>query len=741
MPRASPGLLAWNGGEISELAQARVDLDVYARCLSRLENMIPLPQGGATGRPGSRYIAAVRNSAVAAWYINFVFSDDDAVMLVLNDGYIRFIVNYAVVESSPGVPYEIAHPWAAADLPNLQWVQSADVLYVACAGYKTRKIARSATTSWALTTPDFNEGPFLSDNTDETLAMSFSARTGSGVTITMSNPHFESGHVGSLFLVFPTSLAVTGLSPWEPSTTTTVGDRTYYNGRIYSASAVGTAGKTGTVPPIHDEGSRYDGKQGTNVQWLFEGSLYGIFRVTAYTDSTHVTATILKTIPFPLAAASTTRWAEGAWNDLNGYPQTVTLYQDRLVFAGTTQQPDTVWASVVGDYLNFAPRDSGGLVTADYAVTVTVASQSVNEIRHIIPDGTGILALTTGGEYLIAPSTNNEPFSQSNVRAIPQTTSGASRVRPSKVGLVTLSLQKGSQILREIAFAYDNDRYKARDTTILHPYILGDGAVSQAYSAAPYGVLWLALSDGTMAALTYDQDEQLTGWQRHTIAGTNAFVECLQTIPSPDGSLDDIFLIVRRTVNGSTVRYIEYLDHSWRLDGDMADALYMDAGVTKTGASATITGLSHLEGQTVGVLADGTVHPDCVVSGGSVTLNGTYTKRTAGLKYRQRGRSVRIEAGSADGTAQGKTKRISSIAFRVYNSLAFLYGTDAAQERTLLRDPSMPMSGPVTPLTGDTHRTPWPGGYETDGYVCFEQDQPIPLTIVGAWPILDTQEK
>lgn len=740
MPRAAPGLISWNGGEISELAQARVDLDIYARCLSRLENMIPLPQGGATGRPGSRFIAEVRNSAKPAWFINFVFSDDDAVMLVLNDGYIRFVVNYEIVESSPGVAYEIAHPWADADLPLLQWVQSADVLYVACKGYKQRKIARSGTTSWALTTPDFNDGPFLDDNSDSTLAMSFSARTGS-ITVTMSNPYFESGHVGSLFLVWPTSLAVSGLSPWEPSVTTTVGDRTYYNGRIYSASSVGTSGKTGTVPPIHEEGSRYDGKQGVNVQWAYEGSLYGILRVTGYTNNKTVTATVLKTIPFPLASASTTRWAEGAWNDLNGYPQTVTIYQDRLCFAATEQQPDTLWSSVVGDYLNFAPRDSGGLVTADYAVTVTVASQQVNEIRHLVPDGTGIFALTTGGEYLIGPSTNNEPFSASNVRAIPQTTIGSARVRPAKVGPVTLFLQKGAEVLREAAFAYDNDRYKARDTTILHPYVLNSGAISLAYSGAPYGVLWGALDNGTIAALTYDQDEELTGWQRHTIAGTDAVVECTSTIPSPDGAIDDVFLIVARTIDGATVRYIEYIDHSWPLDGDMAEACYVDSAVTQTGAASTITGLDHLEGETVGVLADGTVHPDCVVSGGSITLNGTYTTRTAGLKYRQRGRSVRIEAGAADGTAQARTKRISSVAFRVFNSLAFLFGTDDKQERTILRDPSMPMSGPVTPLTGDTRRMPWPGGYGTDGYICFEQDQPVPLTILGAWPILDTQEK
>ena len=740
MPRAAPGLIAFNGGEISELAQARVDLDVYARCLSRLENMIPLPQGGATGRPGTRFIAAVRNSSKPAWFINFVFSDDDAVMLVLNDGYIRFIVNYAVVESAPGVAYEIAHPWADADLSLTQWVQSADVLYVACKGYKQRRIARSGTTSWALTTPDFDDGPFQDENTNSSLAMAFSGRTGS-ITVTMSNPYFEAGHVGSLFLVWPTSLAVSGLSPWEPSVNTTVGDRVYYNGRIYSAAAVGTANKTGTVAPIHDEGSRYDGKQGTNVQWTYEGSLYGVLRVTGYTNSTTVTATVLKTIPFPLAGVSTTRWAEGCWNDLNGYPQTVTLYQDRLCFAGTEQQPDTLWASVVGDYLNHAPRDTGGLVTADYAVTVTIASQAVNEIRQIVPDGTGILALTTGGEYLIAPSTNNEPFGPSNVRAIPQTTIGSARVRPAKVGPVTLYMQKGATVLREAVFAYENDRYKARDTTILHPYVLSSGVNSMAYSGAPYGVLWTSLGGGTISALTYDQDEELTGWQRHSIAGTDAFVECLQTIPSPDGAIDDIFLIVRRTVNGATVRYIEYIDHSWPLDGDMADACYVDSAVTQTGAASTITGLSHLEGETVGILADGAVHADRVVSGGSVTLDGTYTKRTAGLKYRQRGRSVRIEAGAADGTAQAKTKRISSVSFRVFNSLAFLYGTDAIQERTILRDPSMPMSGPVTPLTGDTHRTPWPGGFETDGYICFEQDQPVPLTVVGAWPILDTQEK
>jgi len=734
MARTRPPLLAFNNGEISELAQARVDLDSYQRSLSRCLNFLPLRQGGITRRPGSRYVATVRNSARPSFCMPFIFSDDDAVLLVLNDGYIRFFKDHAPIESSPGVPYEIAHPWDDSVLFKLSFVQSADVLYVTTESYSIYLISRLADTNWTITFPSITQGPFLDDNTDLTITVTPSVLTGAG-TLTASSAIFSPDHVGALFLIWATDLTTPSLSPWEPSKAVVINTRTYYNGRIYLALNSAT---TGTVPPTQDEGNRWDGQAAASVEWAFESSLYGIVSIQSYTSSTQVGITVLKTLPSPVAFTPSNRWAFGAWSVYEGLPRTVTFYQDRLTFGGTTNSPDTIWMSASGDYLNFAPRDSGGLVVADLGITVTTSSQSVNVIRQMVPDGAGLYCLTTGGAFLIAPSTTNSPLGPDNIRAIPQTTLGAALVRPARSGPVTLSVQKGGRVLLANVYTYDNDRYVATNTTLLNPGVLKTGAIQIDYAQEPHSILWCVLEDGTLAALTYDQQQELNAWSRHEMGGTDAAAKSLAVIPAPDGVVDDPWLVVSRTVGGSTVQFVEYIDGSWALDGDAAEAYYVDAGLTQTGAASTITGLSHLEGQTVDVWVNGASHPQCEVSGGSITLNASYSTRTAGLPCWPNARTVRIEAGAQDGTAQGSIKRWVKPAFRIFNSLAFLFGTDTQQYRTQLRRPDMNMSGPVTPFTGNTDRASSPSGYDTDGWITMTQDQAGPLTILAVYLIEET---
>jgi hypothetical protein len=832
MPAANPGIVSLNGGEIGELAQGRIDLESYAGSLSRCENFIPLPQGGITRRPGTRFVGAVRDSAAVTRLMPFIFSDDDAALLVFNDGYIQFVVDRAFVESSPGVRYEIAHSWAEGILFELDFVQSGDIIYVVHGSTRLRQINRFGLTNWTITEPDLNDGPFLDENATAT-TVSPSALTGTG-TLTASSPIFDADHVGGLFLIFTTRLDVTNVQPWEPGKTYTAPtDYAYYNGRLYNCAS--SPAVSGTVPPSHDDGVRWDGKSGASCAWNFVSSLYGVVRITAFTSSTVVDMEVLATLPYPLSIEPSARWAFGAWSDFYGYPGCITFYQDRLVQASTDQNPDSFWMSATGDYLNYAPRDSGGLIAADLGVSGTVSSGSVNKIRYIHPDGTGIYCNTTGGEFLIAPQTANEPLSQNNVRAIPQTNRGCAQVKPVTVDAATLFVQKGERKLREAAYAYDNDRYQAGDATQLHPNILMAGVKAIGWAPEPYSLVPLVLDDGTMAWLTYNKDQGVLGWHRHIIAGTYSGGASqaldLAVIPSPDGVKDDPWLAVRRTIDGASVQYIEVVDFSWEIQATTAiEAFYVDGGITSSlwstdpsltftltaasyalGASGTLTtnfdifgpspgqipigtvvhmvkdknyqflvtaitdlrhatvtlgsavaadfqatassewgtasdtmtGLDHLEGETLQCLLDGAYHPDVVVSGGGVTFNYPAMTRTVGLGYRSRARTVRIEAGAAAGTAQGKIKRITKVRARLVNSLSFLMGTDASialgQDRIVLRESGMLMSGPVTPFTGDTQEMPWPAGYDTEGYICVETDQATPVTITAFWPELVTQ--
>lgn len=742
MPKAAPALTAFTGGEIGPLADARIDLDAYARSLSRCVNFLPLKQGAFTRRPGERYVASARNSALPIRFIPFIFSDEDAVLVVLNDAVIRFFAGRAAIETSPGVPYEIVHTFSVEQIAEMDFAQSGDVLYLVHKTMPIHTLSRSSNTSWALTAPAMDDGPFMDENATAT-TVTASGLTGP-VTLTASAPIFDPDHVGSLFMMWAKDLSVANLQPWEPGKTYTApSDYSYYNGRIYNC--VSSSGNSGTVPPTHEDGVRWDGKNGASCAWNFVSSLYGVLRITTYTDSQTVTATVLQTLPMPLSGAATDRWAFGAWSAFNGYPGCCTFYQDRLAVGGSDAEPDTGWLSATGDYLNFAPRDSAGLVVADLGIRFTLSSGAVNQFLSMVADGTGIYCTSTGGEFLIAPSTANEPLSQNNIRAIPQTTCGGAKVQPLKIGAATLFVQKGGRKLREGLYAFNDDRYAAGDMTILNPGILASGVTRLAYAQEPYATVWAVLGNGTAGALTYDRENQVMAWSRHEFGGASASLLEIAAIPSPDGVIDDLWVCVSRVVNGQTVKMIGFLDASWDVGGDAAEAFYVDAGVTQVGAAAVITGLAHLEGETVQVWCDGAFHPDCVVSGGQIALNGTYETRTAGLAAKSRGRTMRIEAGAADGTAQGRTKRYSHVKFRVYNSLAFLAGSDASlerlQDRVVFRTADMDAGGPVTPYSGDTRALSWPSGHETDGYICFETDQAGPLTITGIWPIVQTNDR
>jgi hypothetical protein len=223
---------------------------------------------------------------------------------------------------------------------------------------------------------------------------------------------------------------------------------------------------------------------------------------------------------------------------------------------------------------------------------------------------------------------------------------------------------------------------------------------------------------------------------------TSAVVESICVIPSPDRKRDELWMIVRRTVNGAIKRYIEYLEAEYK-DGDtQASCFYVDCGLSYSGTAATtISGLNHLEGQTVQVLADGASHPDCVVTGGAITLQVAASVVHVGLGYTSTVQTTRIEAGAGDGTAQGKTKRITKVVLRFYNTLGAKAGPD---ENTLdqleFRRGTDPMDAPPPLYTGDKLME-WPGGYDFDGYVMVQQVQPLPMTLVAIMPQVHTFDR
>mgnify|MGYP007100047738 FL=1 len=745
MPKAAPALVSLNAGEFSPLVEGRIDLDQYRSALTLCENFIPIAQGALRNRPGTNYVNTAKSSSLAdvTRLVSFVYSQDQSYVLEFGNLYFRVYRNRAYNST------EVVTPWTTADLPLLQFTQSADVLYVTHPSYPPYAIARTGHTSWTCTALTFDDGPFLDDNPDNTtIAVSGTLTKGGTVTLTATPGYFTANMVGGLFRLWATNIDVSNFQPWEPGKSYTTSDRVYHNGRIY-ANATGSTKTSGTIPPTHEEGSRWDGLGSTNCKWTFESAFFGVVRVATYSSATSVTATVLQQLPFTLTSHASTRWAEGAWSAENGYPAASTFYQDRLWFGGTTFQPDTAWGSGVGDYPNFGAFNLSGQITSDLAITVTVASQQVNRIRWMRADGANLVIGTEASEFLIAPATTAEGLSQSNLRIMEQTNYGSSTVAPIRVGPTIVIVQRAGKQVRELTFSPQDDRYIAPDMTALATHITASGVADMAYAPEPHDLIWVVLEDGGLRTLTYDRDQGVMGWARHTLGGAGdssgnpPFVESVAVIPSPDGTRSDAWLCVRWWLNGALKRCIVYANFDRDVDGEIADSQFLDCAVTyDSTATATITGLGHLNGVECRVIADGYVHPVKTPSGGSITLDRTASVVHVGLFAPAKAETMRIEAGSANGTAQAKTKRFSKVRFRVYASTGGKYGPRARtsdQFRLIDRVPSDLLTA-AQALQSDDYEVSWPTGHEKPGRLYFEQDVALPFNMLAIFPIVDTKD-
>ena len=367
----------------------------------------------------------------------------------------------------------------------------------------------------------------------------------------------------------------------------------------------------------------------------------------------------------------------------------------------------------------------------------------MNIIRYL-SSGRQLIVGTSGGEFVVRASGFDEPLKPDNTQIKQQTTFGSADIQPLQVGNATLFLQRAKRKLRELVFSNQSDSYVAPDMTILAEHITEGGISAFAYQQEPDSIAWTVRNDGVLACMTYRREEQVVAWHRHIIGGVfgsgNAFVESVATIPG-DLDEDEVYLIVKRTINGATKRYVERLS-GFDFGNAVNDAFFVDSGLTYSGSAATvISGLDHLEGQTVSVLADGSIHPDVTVSSGSVTLQRSVTKAHIGLPFTSRVETLRIDQGSAIGSAQGKVKRISEVTVRLFRSVGLKVGTSTSElDIVPFRDSGDSMDTATPLFTGDK-TVEFRGGYDDDATIVIQQDQPLPMTILAVFPTVSVFDK
>jgi hypothetical protein len=432
----------------------------------------------------------------------------------------------------------------------------------------------------------------------------------------------------------------------------------------------------------------------------------------------------------------TPRWAFSRWSATRGWPSQVAFFRERLVF-GTNQ---TIDMSVAADFENFSDKNTSGEVSSDMAIAIQVSSDTVNTIEWLSPSD-GLLIGTAGGEFVCGEVTTDEPLGPSNVKITQQSLFGSKSVIPVQIGDVVVFVQRSGRKMRELAYEFGSNGYKSSDLTVLSEHISASGITDIVYQQEPHSVIWAVRTDGLLIGFTYNKEQEVLGWHKHPVGG-NGIVECIESIPNPNGTQDDLWAIVRRTINGQTKRYIEYLEADFDETSLLPDAFFVDSGLTYDGIPVTsVSGLDHLEGQTVSVLVDGATHPDRVVASGAISLQVSGSKIHAGLAAPALLQTMRIEAGAGDGTAQGKTKRITKVVVRFLATLGAKAGADESTlDEIQFRKPSDPMGQPPALFTGD-QMVEWPNGYDFDGYLMIKQDQPLPITVIAMMPQVLTNDR
>jgi hypothetical protein len=752
MARVAVQLTNFTGGELSPRLDGRNDLAKYSSGCKTLQNMVVYPHGSAARRPGTTFVAEVQTSSAKTRLIPFEFSTTQTYIIEFGNQYIRFYKDDgAILESNktitnitqanPGVVTSTAHGYSngdtivisgvvgmtqvngkrfkvanvtantfqlqnidgnnvntsshtaytsggianrvytvvttylTADLFQIKYAQSADVMYLCHPDYSVKKLSRTGHTSWTITEVDFTNGPYLDDNTTTT-TFGMSAHTvGSGRTLTASS--------------------ITGIN-------------------------------TNT------------GFQSTDVGRLFRFR-DGYGEITAYTSTTVVTVTVIEDMG---SSSNSTDWALGAFSDTTGHPSCVTFYEQRLVFAGTETQPQTLYFSKSGDYENM-DENRGGTIADDDAIIYTIASNQVNAIRFLSATRTLIVG-TVGGEFSVSGGGTDDPVTPTNILIKKQSNHGCANTDAIPVGNVTLFLQRAKRKIRELAYNFDVDGYVAPDMTILAEHISETGFNEMSYQQEPNQIIWAVREDGQLAGLTYQREQQVVAWHRHIFGGSfstgSAVCESVATIPTNDKEYQT-WVIVKRTINGVTRRYVEYINDFDFDEDDNTDFNFLDSQLSYSGsATITITGLDHLEGQTVSVLANGSTHPDRTVSSGSITLARSSTKVKVGLPYTSLLQTMRIDAGSQNGTSQAKTKRIYNITVRLFESIGVEVGPNLSNMEAIpFRSSAALMNTAIPVYTGDKE-IEFRGNYETDGHIFIRQTQPLPLTVLSLYPELITND-
>lgn len=759
------------GGEFAPELWARTDLEKYASGARRLRNFVVTPRGAAATRAGTRYGGSTKADAWA-WMIPFTYSNADTLLVVFTAGWIRFVTRANGLPGyvlAAGVPYEIASPYAAADLPKLRYAQVGNVIRLTCPGYDPRDLTRTVAAPLTFTLT--------------TLAFDIPAANGlvyvdvSALDLVEDASHPKKQWAWDVTEVWQDEAGFTWETAPNPVSYVAVSDGDAWNAKFtYPLSGKVSSG-----------GNGYRSIQANNLNHAVGDAAWWVIDAALATPRpVHTNPVPAELVLFPdrvvklwspaafgLTVAGGARRLERllyrrrgkiagyvgeyegttfsdtgddpAWSvsppkgenpfkilDNSGalvrteQPAAVAYHEQRCVFANTAQRQGFAFLSVVNDYNNFDSHDS--TVLAGDAFSRELAATTWEEIRALV-SGRVLMAFTNSAEWALSGGgPEGAAISPLQFAARPRTEIGSSWVAPVKVSDDRfLFFGVTGNTVHELGFDGNAGTYDAPDVTVFSDHLFaGRQIVARAWQRKPWSILWVVLDDGKLLSFSYAPDHQLRAWCWHDTEGAVESICCVR-----EGAEDALYLSVRRTINGATKRFIERMDT--RLVTDARRGLFLDAAVSYDGAPAThFTGLDHLEGCTVNALADGNVVTGLVVAGGAIDLPAEQFPDGASIVHVGLPYVAELELlDVALGKGKERVKTVSSVILEYAGSRGGFVGQAFDKKLEEWRQRTVAIGHGAIPLESGEVKIPITSSWNSGGRAVVRQVDPLPLTITA----------